>query len=185
MKVMAKDNMTAKVKGFWTRQHTAGHIGLCILDECIRECAEQRNWDPLSRFISLSGKDRPMIGLIVRAAFGEAIEYKADKKHDTGGRIKLNFEGAFNLAGRNSYGIIAKAIEDKKSFRSPDFLKALREAVGKPEKAPKEYVQQLEDMLSYIVKKMKDAPDLVPFLKDTKKNLELAIEAQKDKEVVF
>ena len=182
---MAKDNMTAKVKGFWTRQHTAGHIGLCILDECIRECAEQRNWDPLSRFISLSGKDRPMIGLIVRAAFGEAIEYKADKKHDTGGRIKLNFEGAFNLAGRNSYGIIAKAIDDKKSFRSPDFLKALREAVGKPEKAPKEYVQQLEDMLKYISKKIEDAPQMAWALNDARKNLQTAIDAQKNADVAF
>jgi hypothetical protein len=178
---MAELSLSSKVKAFWTKQHTAGHAGLQLLDACIQHTAEHRDWDALSRFMSASGVDKPKIALIVKAAFGDAIEYKVDKKHETGGRFTLKWDGAFNLAARNHYGIIAKGIADKKSFRSADFLKDLREAVGKPDPAKKEYLAQLEDMLKYVSKKVKDFPEVQAVMADTVRNLERAIAAQKAK----
>lgn len=170
-----------KVGAFWTTQQKSGNTGLRLLDECMRHTAKHRDWDALARFVSRSGTDRGKIGLIIKAAFGDTISYQADKKHDAGGRFSLKFEGEYPLDKSNHYGLIRKAVEDGKSFRSADFLKDLREAVGKPDPKPKAYLVQLKDTLKYMQKKIEDFPDLKAVLADPIRNLEQAVKAQEAK----
>ena len=170
---MTKD-LNAKVKTYWTNRGKNAHVGLVMAHECIEHLARHRDWTPLSRFMTLAGADKPKIALLVRAAFGDAVSYKVDKNHETGGRFTLNFEGEFPLHGRNAYGYVEEAIAQHKGYNSLDFLKKLREAVGQKDAAKaKEYLDHLTNTLKYLEKRVKDVPALADILTPTIRDMKL------------
>ena len=129
-----------RIGTYFDGRHANGRDGLVLLDECIRRAASKdRDWDALARFVSRSGASNSgaKVKKIIRAAFGNAMTYKADKKHKAGGTFTLSWDGPFNLAGSNTYGAVRKAIADNKSWDDKDFLTALSKIVPDAPKAEK------------------------------------------------
>jgi hypothetical protein len=178
---MGEKSLSQQVKSFWTNQHTSGHTGLVLLNKCIENVAVNRDWDALARFVAGAGVDRPKIGLIIRVAFGDKLRYAKDAKHPAGGKFKMGWEGQFDLAASNTYGLIQQALENGKSFRSEDFLKACREVVGTPEKKPNPLLKEVESVLKYLQKKVQDIPALEPTLRQQIKDMAALVDAQKAK----
>lgn len=128
-----------RIGTYFDSRHANGVDGLVLLDECIRRTAStSRDWDALARFVSranMSG-NAAKVKKIVRAAFGNSLVYTTDKKHPAGGRFTMNWEGAFPLAGSNTYGYVKKAIADSKSWDDADLQKKIAEII--PELPKKE-----------------------------------------------
>lgn len=127
-------SLDVQVKGYFSRRGENGVEGLKLLVDCIVRTAVHRDWDALSRFITLAGKDesaRSRVVKIVRAAFGDKLTYKSNNKHDTGGTIVMGWEGAFPLAGSNTWGIVKAAVAQGKTWYDREFLKELPGPVAK------------------------------------------------------
>lgn len=129
-----KASLDVQVKDYFGRRTENGVEGLKILASCIERTAKHRDWDALSRFMTLAGKtesSRSRVVKIVRAAFGDKLTYKANAKHDTGGTMIMGWEGEFNLRASNTYGIVRDAVSKGKSWTDPAFLKELPGATPK------------------------------------------------------
>jgi hypothetical protein len=174
-------DLNAKVKDYWTARGKSASDGLAILDECIHQLAK-RNWDPVSRFLSLSGTEKPKLARVVRAVFGDAVQYKVDKDHITGGKVTLKFQGDWDLEGSNSYAVIRGAVERGTAFNNPDFQKKLKELTGESNEKVKEYLEQLETTLKYLERRVKDVPAMAALLNDTIANTKKVIAVQKAKQ---
>jgi hypothetical protein len=175
--------LNKSIKAFWTNQHNSGHKGLLMLQETMQHWQQHGDWTPLARFLSLSGQDKANLWRIVQMAFGvDNVKYKMDKKADVPIRLEMPDRKDFNLAGQNGYGVLQKAIDDKKSFRSQDFLKEVR-AITKPDakaKKDKNALASLEVVYKYITGKMKDDVNLKAELTNLVRALEKRIEARKE-----
>jgi len=121
-----------RIGNYFDSRHQNGVDGLVLLDECIRRTASaHRDWDALARFVSranMSGS-AAKVKKIVRAAFGNSLVFTTDKKHPAGGRFEMKWEGAFPLAGSNTYGYVKKAIVDNKSWDDADLQKKISEII--------------------------------------------------------
>ena len=125
---------------YWDARTANGHEGLVLLDECIRRVAsKERDWDALARFVARANmsNNAAKVKKIIRAAFGNDITFKLDKNHPAGGRFTLNWQGAYPLAGKNSYSMVKKAIEHGKSWDDKVFLKELNDVIPDLPKADK------------------------------------------------
>jgi hypothetical protein len=182
---MTDKNIHATIKRFWTGQHKAGHNGLVMLDQLMHHWANTNDWTPLGRFLCLAGKEKPALWAMVRVAFGpDRVKSKADKeKSEFGFKLeRVGWKaGEFDLSTQNGYGTIRQAIEDKKSFRSADFQKAVREALGKPEKQSKDKsaIEAMELVYKYLTKKIEDDQNLKAELSEMVSMLEKRIEVRK------
>lgn len=123
----ATPSLDQQVKDYFDTRKQNGHAGLVLLDQCIQRCAKHRDWDGLSRFIGLSvqSSSKSKVVKIVRAAFGNKLAWKANKKHDTGGQVAIMWEGAFPLSKSNTYSLVTAAIAKGQSWDDRDFLKEL------------------------------------------------------------
>lgn len=129
-----------RIGTYWDSRTANGREGLVLLDECIRRVASKdRDWDALARFVARSNmsNNAAKVKKIIRAAFGNDLTFKLDNKHPAGGRFVLNWEGAYALAGKNSYSMVKKAIEHGKSWDDKVFLKELGEVIPDLPKAAK------------------------------------------------
>jgi hypothetical protein len=127
-KANAKPSLDVMVKDYFGRRSENGVEGLRLLVTCIERTARYRDWDALSRFITMAMKTesaKARVVKIVRAAFGDKLIYKANAKHDTGGTIVLGWDGAFPLAQSNSWGIVRGAVDAGKTWYDREFLKEL------------------------------------------------------------
>lgn len=150
-----KPSLDVQVKDYFVRRSENGAEGLKLLVMSIERTAKHRDWDALSRFITsaLQSSSRAKVVKIVRAAFGDKLTYKSNPKHDTGGTIVMGWEGEFNLAGSNTYGLVRAAAAAGKSWDDRDFLKELPGPVKKDrevsavatEKAAKHLAKYLMD----------------------------------------
>jgi hypothetical protein len=123
-----RPSLDAQVKDYFGRRVENGVEGLKILVTCIERTAKNRDWDALSRFMTLAGKSessRARVVKIVRAAFGDKLTYKSNAKHDTGGTMAMGWEGAFPLSQSNTWGIVRDAANKGLSWTDPAFLKEL------------------------------------------------------------
>lgn len=123
-----KPSLDSVVIDIFKRRGENGAEGLKALVMCIERTARFRDWDALSRFITLAGKTesaRGRVAKIVRAAFGNHLTYKSNSKHDTGGTIVMGWEGAFPLSQSNTWGLVRAAAEAGKTWYDPAFLKEL------------------------------------------------------------
>lgn len=151
-----KPSLDAQVKDYFGRRMANGAEGLKLLVTCIERTAKHRDWDALSRFMTLAGKDegtRSRVVKIVRAAFGDKLTYKANSKHDTGGTMIMGWEGEFNLRGSNTFGIVQAAAKAGKTWYDRDFLKELP---GATPKAPKVDEASTEKAAKHLAKYLMD-----------------------------
>ena len=123
----AGPSLDQQVKDYFHSRKENGVIGLRLLVQAIERTAKYRDWDALSRFIAMAhdSSSRPKVVKIVRAAFGTALTWKANTKHDTGGTVVMGWEGAFPLAQRNLWGVVKSAAEKGASWDDRAFLKEL------------------------------------------------------------
>ena len=132
VKKVAAPKLFDRIGTYFDSRHANGVDGLVLLDECIRRTASaSRDWDALARFVSranMSGS-AAKVKKIVRAAFGNSLTFVMDKKHPAGGRFEMKWEGAFPLAGSNTYGFVKKAIADSKSWDDADLQKKIGEII--------------------------------------------------------
>lgn len=138
---MAQPKLFDRIGNYWDTRTANGREGLALLDECIRRTASKdRDWDALARFIARANvtSNASKVKKIIRAAFGNNIIFTLDKKHPAGGRFELKWEGAFPLAGSNTYTMVKKAIEQGKSWDDKAFLLELGKVL--PELPKKEKV---------------------------------------------
>jgi hypothetical protein len=131
----------AEVQTYWANRKANGAEGLKLLHKCIEDTAKHRSWDGLSRFFTLAKKhgQGPRVALIIRAAFGDKLTYKANAKHPTGGEFIIGWDSSapFNLRGNNVYPIIMESIDKGEGWDSASVNKLLREKVAKPTKPAK------------------------------------------------
>lgn len=159
---MTRLSLNAKVNKLFDGNAKASVYGLALLVECLHQTAKDRNWDALSTFVTRaesSGQGRK-VKQIVRLAFGDAITYKADKKHPTGGVFTLGWEGEFNLRGRNAFfSAIADAERDGLGWDSKAFSQAVNKLA--PSKAEKPVVQKTKEetvkKANALLKSLEDA----------------------------
>jgi len=147
-----------QVGNLWAKHEENSKLGLVVLDKCIAKVAKDRDWDALARFVGLANKvgQRAKVVKIIRAAFGDKLTYKMEKKHAAGGMFVIGWEGAFPLAGQNSYMAVKKAIAEGKGWDDAAFSKALNEVVAAPVKAArvvddKQKAKIVKHMAEYIL----------------------------------
>lgn len=181
--VPKKKKLFDQVGDFWNGVDHSSALGLVLLDECIRRTASKdRDWDALARFVaraSMKG-NRAKVVKIIRAAFGNSITYTTDKKHAAGGKFTLAWEGAFPLAGVNSYTHVKKAIADNKGWDDAAFLKALGEVILAPEKKAREVDEKAaakvaKHVTDYLVARMKEGFNVGEVLDAVRKELLVAV----------
>lgn len=152
-----KPSLDVQVKDYFGRRVENGVEGLKILVQCIERTAKHRDWDALSRFMTLAAKtesSRARVVKIVRAAFGDKLTYKSNSKHDTGGTMIMGWEGEFNLRGSNTWGIVKAAAEKGLSWTDPAFLKELP---GATPKAPTVDAAATEKKAKHLAKYLLEA----------------------------
>jgi hypothetical protein len=181
--------LNRNIKTYWTNQHNSGHKGLLYLNEAMLHFAKHGDWTPLARMLALADKEKSILWAIVRMSFGEAnVSSKPDKKGEFGFKLVKGWEGNdFPLGQQNGYGILSAAIDNNKSFRSSDFQKQVREALGKKEKkqSDKTSIQEMEAFLKHVLKKMEESPTIKAYASDFAKQFERQIQLEKDKDIAF
>ena len=182
---MDNKKLHTDIKRFWTNQHKAGHNGLVMLDVLMKHWANTNDWTPLGRFLALSGKEKAVLWAVVRVAFGpDRVKNVSDAKGEFKfklQRVGWKAEDGFDLSKQNGYGIVRQAIEDKKSFRSADFQKSVREALGKDKPAAKDKsgLEALEGVFKYLAGKVKADENLKAELSGVLKEVEQRIAVRK------
>ena len=139
-----------RIGSYWDSRTANGRDGLVLLDECIRRTASKdRDWDALARFVARANmsNNAAKVKKIIRAAFGNQIVFKLDKKHAAGGRFELKWEGPFNLQGSNTYSVVRKAIEQNKSWDDKAFLLELGKVLPEVVKPVKEIDDKEEEKI--------------------------------------
>lgn len=159
----------------WKRRGEQGKDALIVLRDIMEHVAEYRDWTVLADFVSASGVARPKINRIISVAFGDKLTFDKERAKKAANKIAyaINWPVDVNpLAGSNSYGVVLKAIDDKKAFDAKDFQAELGKMLGKPEGAPVEFLKELSNTLAYLEKKIKDVPDLGAYLAKAVADLE-------------
>lgn len=163
---MEKLDLKAQVGRYFAAREKNSVAGLVLLDACIKRVAEHRDWDALARFVARANMADvgPRVKRIIRAAFGDDLTYKADKKHETGGRFEMKWDGAYVL--KNTYNIVEQAIADKNGWDSRILREKLHDVL--PEKAKPELVvneklldTMAEHMFKYLSDKVKDSHNTI------------------------
>ena len=181
--VPKKKKLFDQVGDFWNGVDHASALGLVLLDECIRRAAaKDRDTDSLARFVaraSMKG-NRAKVVKIIRAAFGNSITYATDKKHAAGGKFTIGWQGAFPLAGVNSYTAVKKAIADGKGWDDAAFLKSLNDVLMAPEKKAREVDEKAaakvaKHVTDYLVARMKEGFNVGEVLDAVRKELLVAV----------
>jgi hypothetical protein len=141
IEIMARqkeNGLLGEVSSYFTTRDANGVKGLVLLDRCIKATAENRDWDGLSRFVTLSARagHANRVKKIIRAAFGEKLIYKTSKQHATGGTFVMGWDAGAAFPLGNTYSVVSKAIEDKTPWDSVAFAKALSAVLPEPVKPP-------------------------------------------------
>lgn len=151
-------SLDVQAQTYWAGRKANGVEGLALLHKCIERTAQHRDWDALSRFLvqARNHGQGARVGAIIRCAFGNAITFKANAKHPTGGTFVLGWEGPFNLRGSNTYGIIREAVGKGLSWDDRELGKLLPKA-EKPqrqvtEEQKKKVVKHLSTYMSKLAK---------------------------------
>jgi hypothetical protein len=136
MAARIKENLLGDVVSYFATRDANGIAGLVLIDRCIRSTAVNRDWSGLSSFVTLANRagHGNRVKKIIRAAFGDKLIYKVDKHHPTGGTFVMGWDAGKPFPLANTYSIVSKAIEDKTSWDSLAFTKALSEVLPAPVK---------------------------------------------------
>lgn len=160
---LANESLDKRVTSFWNTRGRHSREGLVLLDVCInRAASEARDWDGLARFFSsaLKYQQGPVIKRIIRAAFGDKLVWKADSNHAAGGTFVIGWEGAFNLAGSNTYGVVRQAVEAGEGWDDKAFAvrigKVLPKTVVVRTATPEATAKAIKHLATYMDKLAKD-----------------------------
>ena len=129
---LANESLDKRVTSFWKTRGNHSRDGLILLDVCIQRAAsESRDWDGLARFVSsaLKYNQGPIVKKIIRSAFGDKLVWKTNSKHVAGGSFVIGWQGAFNLAGSNTYSVIRSAIEAGEGWDDKEFSTRINKVV--------------------------------------------------------
>ena len=120
-------SLEEQVIDYWAGRKVNGVIGLALLDKCIQRLAKHRDWDHLARFTVSAARhgQGDKVKKILRAAFGDSLIFKLNKKHATGGEFILKWQGEFNLRGSNTYGVISDAVTKGMSWDDRELSKLI------------------------------------------------------------
>ena len=132
-----------QVGDYFASRKQNGAVGLALLDKCIVRYATHGDYDALARFVVAahqSSGTKEKVVRIIRAAFGNHVTFKLDKKADCGGVFtKVDWPGvAFPLSGSNTYGTVRRAVKMGIAWDDRAFLKELNEIVPAKPKAVRE-----------------------------------------------
>jgi hypothetical protein len=111
-----------------------------MLQDDINTFAGNRDWRKVAQhcFYARQYGGGGDVGRILKAAFGDAVTWKTDKKLDDKGlpaypygRIQINEDRwpkgtAFDLAASNTWGLVVKGVEDAMAFNGTAFQKELK-----------------------------------------------------------
>ena len=150
-------SLDVQAQTYWAGRKANGVEGLALLHKCIERTAQHRDWDALSRFL-VSARQHGQgarVGAIIRCAFGNAITFKANAKHPTGGTFVLGWEGPFNLRGSNTYGVIRDAVAKGMSWDDRELGKVLPKADKKTREASDEQKKKVVKHLKTYADKLK------------------------------
>lgn len=168
-------DLVKSVGSFWTNQAKSGHTGLVLLDACIQHTIKHRDSDALARFlaraVASNAADAQCVKRIIRAAFGDMVTYKKDTDHPSGGKFTLKWGAQDAFVLRNSYGVVAQAIADHKSFRAGDLQGALKKQEGKPEATAKADEDAAKALAAYVMKQVKLGNQHVDLMFDLAKKM--------------
>lgn len=179
-----------RVGSYWDGRDQNSRDGLAILDECIRRTASKdRDWDALARFFARSKRSNASakVKRIIRGAFGNQLKVVADKKHPTGVRFEMAWEGAFPLRQSNTYGLVRDALTKGVGWDDKEFLAELNKVIPAPEKAAPRVDEAAQHkaakhIVNYIVGKRKDGMDIAAVMAEVKSLL--ASESKVSRKVV-
>lgn len=123
------EDLGIRVRDYWKGREQNGNEGLRLLDSCIKQLADKNkaNWDPLARFVvaSMVSNNRAKVVKIIRAAFGNDVSFKLDKKHAAGGTFTIGWKGNEGYVLKNTYALIQRTIDEGKGWDDAKFLKEL------------------------------------------------------------
>lgn len=174
---MAKEkpvSLDMQAQNYWAGRKANGVEGLALLHKCIERTAKYRDWDALSRFLVQArahGQGARVVG-IIRAAFGNKLTFKANAKHPTGGTFALGWEGAFDLRGSNTYGVIRDAVQKGMSWDDRELGKLLPKADKKERQVSDESKKKVvKHLMSYTDKLASDGFNVGEIIAELQKEL--------------
>ncbi len=129
---MAKvSGLEAQVATYFAGRAANGAVGLALLDKCIKRFASHGDWDALSRFVvaSNASNSRSKVVKIIRAAFGNDVSFKLDKKHASGGVFAKHNWASDKYTLKNTYGVVRSAVEKETSWDDRVFLAELAKII--------------------------------------------------------
>ncbi len=118
--------LNEQVSSFWASRERSGKQGLALFVRLAENLANHGDWNGLAHFMkgAKAAKQDGIVRRLVYHTFGDMLTMKADKNHPSGFTFTKKWEGAFNLAGSNSFGIIKNAPAGT-TWDSPVLFKAL------------------------------------------------------------
>lgn len=121
-----------QVASFWASRERSGKQGLALFIRLAENLANHGDWNGLAHFMkgARAAKQDGIVRRLVYHTFGDMLVMKADKKHPSGFTFTKKWEGAFNLAGSNSFGLLRNAPAGT-TWDSPVLFKALIKPVAK------------------------------------------------------
>ena len=182
----------------WDAYGKGGKAILVMLKDDIEKFAADRDGSKVAQHCHYARAygQGGAIGRILKAAFGDTVKYSMPStKNEAGdlkythGLMKIDAERwpkgqAFDLTGSNTWGLVSDGIVQQKSFNSKDFQQGLKEVVEPKKENPQGDEAELkafEQVYNYINRQVKAHTELSPFLVDTIRQLEKAIEVRKAK----
>ena len=152
-----RESLEQQVQTYWGKRATNGAEGLNLLDKCIQRLAKHRDWDHLARFVVSAARhgQGDKVKKILRAAFGNKLTFKVDKKHSAGGVFVLGWQGEFDLRGSNTYGVVRAAVANGTSWDDRAFQKELPGADKKQREATEEAKKKIVAGLARTLKTAK------------------------------
>ncbi len=118
--------LNEQVSSFWASRERSGKQGLALFIRLAENLANHGDWNGLAHFMkgARAAKQDGIVRRLVYHTFGDMLTMKADKNHPSGFTFTKKWEGVFNLAGSNSFGVIKNAPAGT-TWDSPVLFKAL------------------------------------------------------------
>lgn len=115
-----------QVSSFWASRERSGKQGLALFVRLAENLANHGDWNGLAHFMkgAKAAKQETIVKRLIYHTFGDMLTMKANKGHPSGFTFTKKWEGAFNLAGSNSFGVIKNAPAGT-TWDSPVLFKAL------------------------------------------------------------
>lgn len=115
-----------QVASFWASRERSGKQGLALFIRLAENLANHGDWNGLAHFMkgAKAAKQDGIVRRLVYHVFGDMLIMKPSKDHQSGFTFTKKWDGVFNLAGSNSFGVLKNAPAGT-TWDSPVLFKAL------------------------------------------------------------